>query len=273
MTTHSSLKSAFTLLLATSFFVSCNKDTVVPPVTNPVPTGNLLHKVTLNNTDSMVFDYTVDGKLQKITSTEFEEGNGPATFNFQYDAAGRVKEITSNASVRYSFIYEGDHLKMTENFIGNEKVSENNFVWNGNRITSNTVFMSIPQGDGSIKYKPTFKAMYQYDASGLLKKLATFTVNKNTYETTLINERVIEQVDDNYNPLSIMEPLNLVAFSEIHMPRNIIKESLYDGQGVKEEMTENSFVFDSQKRVISAVSNVSEPGHVPTPITVKYFYK
>jgi hypothetical protein len=84
---------------------------------------------------------------------------------------------------------------------------------------------------------------------------------------------VIEQVDNKNNPLSIMEPLNLVAFSEIQMPNNILKESLYNNQGVLEEITENSFVFDNLDRVVSAVSTVTEPGYTPTSIQVKYYYK
>jgi hypothetical protein len=273
MTTQFSGKHVFALLLAAIFFVSCQKDTVTPPVIDPQPTGSLLHKVTINDTDSLVFDYAGNGALQKITSTEFVVGGGPAIFNFQYDPAGKVKEISSNAGVRYKFVYESGILKLTENFLNNLKVSENNFVWAGNRIISNTVFTGVDMGNGTVIYKPSYKATYQYDASGLLKKLSTFIINGATNEATLENERVIDQVDNNYNPLVVMEPLNLVAFLEINMPKNILKETLYNNQGVAEEITENNFVFDNQKRVISAVSSVSEPGHTPTPINVKYFYK
>ena len=271
MLTRNSFQRVVLYIFVLIAFAACQKEISTPVPGNPPPSAKKLYKVTINNVDSMVFTYNSSGRLQKLSSTDPVEEH--IEFNFVYDNAGNVKELSTSAGELYKYVYENGKLRMTENYMDNVKVSENQFVWENSRISSNTVFIGTDGPNGSVVYKPTFKALYTYDAAGVMKSLSTYTINPVTQQTTLVNKRVIDQYDNNINPAVMIEAVNLLSFSEISMPHNILKESLFKEDGSLQESTENSYVFDAAKNIVSAVSTVTEPGRVPTVLNVQFSYR
>ncbi len=258
------------LFAATIFFISCHKDDYPYPI--PDTAAKKIWKIKTNDNDSTLFAYTTTGQLFKVITTEEGAGNNVVTYTLLYDPGSKVTEISSSTGVKHKFLYEGNKLTFSQNFEGANKVSENYFEITNNRISSNTLMSPFP-GHGAITYKPTFKTTYTYDAAGQLKKVTSYTVNPNTNAQIKVNEKEINQYDNNKNPLGILAPLTLVGIYDLPGEHNIIKETLYDDEGQIKETTVNGYVYDADKYPVTSTSTITPAIGSPTTKAFKYYYK
>jgi hypothetical protein len=122
------------LFTAAIVFTSCNKDDLHNP--NPNPAEKRIWKIKTNDIDSTLFAYTTSGELHKVITTEEGSGNDVVTYTFIYTPTSKVSEISSTAGDKHKFVYEGNRLKLTENYVGANKVSENHFEYSDNRVSA-----------------------------------------------------------------------------------------------------------------------------------------
>ena len=250
--------------------VGCDKKIAKPQPSEP-PKAKKLAKVTMNDADSIVFNYSSSGMLQKIISTEYKVNDKPVVFNLSYDAAGNTSEVNSSGGTRYNFIYQENKLILIENYLNGKKVAENNIGWLDGKVGSKTIFTGKDTDNGGTLYNPTFQVKSQYDGEGRIAKLSSYTI-KPGYVFDLVSEKVINQYHNSENPLHVLSSLDLIRFEQSPL-NNILKETLYNEKGEVDEITVNSYVFDNDNYVISAISVVTETGYSPTTISFKYFYE
>jgi hypothetical protein len=259
------------LFTASIFFISCKKNDIPGP--NPNPVEKKIWKIKTNDSDSTLFAYTTSGELHKVITTEEGSGNDVVTYTFIYTPTSKVSEISSTAGDKHKFVYEGNRLKLTENYVGANKVSENHFEYSDNRVSAIIVLTPSPGNNGANLYKLTFKTTYTYAGSGVLKKVTSYAVNPNTNAQTKVNEKEINQYDNNKNPLGILSPLTMARIFEFAGEHNITRETLYDGMGDVEETTLNSYVYDNDKYPVTSTSTITPATGSPTTNNFKYYYK
>ena len=261
------------LFTASILFISCKKDNHPSPVPDPDPVSKKIWKIKTNENDSTLFAYTTTGELHKVITTEEGMGNNVVTYTFIYTPDSKLSEISSTTGLKYKFLYESNTLKLTENYLGANKLSENHFEYSNNKVSAATVLTAFPGNNGGTLYKPTFKTTYTYDAAGQLKKVISYTVNPNTNAPTKVNEKEINQYDNNKNPLGILSPLSMVHIHDIPGEHNIIKETLYGENMQVEEITLNSYVYDKDNYPVTSTSTATPAGGTPSTINFKYYYK
>lgn len=267
------LRTKLSVLLTTALFLfSCNKNNDHPNP-GPAPAAKKIWKIKINQTDSALFAYTTTGLLHKVISTDNGNGSNTSSFTFQYDATNRITEISSAEGVKHKFVYENNRLRLTENFQGLNKVSENVFEYAGDKIITNTLFSRFDSTNGMSVYRPTFKVTYSYDNNGDVAKVIEYQKQVNGPLFYKLSERVIQQYDNAKNPLAVLNYLTLLTLYEIQGNKNILKQKLYDALGNEEESTVNTFQYDDAKYPISGTSTVTPGGGSPITASLIYYYK
>ena len=256
------------LLIATIAIISCNKKDVFP---NPNPVTKKIWKIKYNEIDSILFTYTASGQLHKVISTSQVGGNPNLTYTFLYDNANRVTEI-KGAGGKHKFAYENNRLKLTENYEGTKKVSENIFSYTGDKITTNTLFYRFINDNGISVYRPIFKTEYSYNNTGDVHTIINYHKQANGSQFYKYGEKVIEQYDNAKNPLAVLYYLNLVTIYDIQGSKNILTEKMYDAMGNIEETTVNTYQYDDAKNPISAICTITPTGGTSFSAAIAYYY-
>jgi hypothetical protein len=268
------LATTLSVLFSVSiFFISCKKNDIPGTKPSPNPVAKKLWKIKTNDNDSTLFAYTTTGELHKVIKTEEGSGDDVVTYTFIYTPTSIVSEIATSMGEKHKFVYEGNRLKLIENYVGPNKASEYFFEYSDNRLSTTFVRTPSRANNGGPLYNPTFKITYSYDASGELKKVASYAINPNTNAQTKVNEKEINQYDNNKNPLGILSPLTLARAFEFAGEHNITRQTLYNRLGQIEETTMNSYVYDDDKYPVTSTSTLTPNIGSPTTTNFKYYYK
>lgn len=264
------LKAAVIIALGFMFFSSCKKD---QSESNLIPDdAKKVWKIKRNDTDSILLAYTATGELFRVITTTDGDGQSLTTYTMLYDPASKLTAIGSNDGRKYEFVYEKGQLKLTENYQGAQKVSENRFDFENGRMTSNTLFMPFTNNE-VVTYKPTFKISYAYNSAGDVEKAITYTMNPNGAILKKYSERIIEQYDNSNNPMAVLKYLTLLSIYELPGSKNVLNGKLLDADGTMEEATVNTYVYDSEENAVSSTSLLTPVGGEPIITNFKYYYK
>lgn len=275
MKTNKSPYLIFVLAAGIAILAGCNKQPVtrIDPVPIPVPAAKKLWKIKSGEHDSTLLAYTTAGELLKVISTKGGPGTEPLTYTFMYDASSRVTTIYSNTDLTYKFVYEAGQLKLTENYAGSKKVSENYFQYVSNKLSSTTMFKAYPKENGVVTYLPVLETKYTYDVTGHLKKASSYTIDNKTHVLTPVGQKEISQYDNSSNPLSVIRSLTMVSLYEIPGEHNTLREIVYGSDGFLEETTVNHYVYDANDYPVSGISTVTPEGSNPVTKAFAYYYK
>jgi hypothetical protein len=260
--------ATFILAVSSIGFTSCKKDKSGPG-NNPGTQTKKISRIEENGVTTSSFGYNADGSLKTVT-TKLDDHN--VTFNFTYDNQKRPLEFVSSEGYKSKFVYQNNALTLTENYDGNEKVSENSFTYENGKVKSNTLFTGYPEPDGSIIYKPTFRSIYTYYGSGAVHKVSTYILNPFSDELELQLEYVYQEYDDKKNPLSVMADFSQVLMYQPVNTNNPKVEKMYNGLGEVEEITQNAYTYDAAGYPVTLTSTVTVTGEQPTVKNVKFFY-
>lgn len=261
--------SALILAVASIAFVSCKKDKKGPG-NEPQQPEKKIARVEQNGNTSASFTYNADGTLKTMTSN-MDQG-GLTTFTFTYNAQKKISEVKSSEGYTMKYVYQNNQLRLTENFLDGQKVSENSLEYENGRIKSNTVFTAFPQDGGNVVYLPTFKAVFSYHASGNAQKTSLYILNPMTDELELAQEFVYLQYDNKKSPLaSISEVAQVLMFQPLQI-NNPVVEKVLDKNGTVEESTEHVYTYDGAGYPTTLKTTVTVPGQTPTVINSKFFY-
>ncbi|HEY0677124.1 MAG TPA: hypothetical protein VGD17_02515 [Chitinophagaceae bacterium] len=263
-----SKSSVLLLAIAAIAFVSCKKDKSGPG--NPGNQTKKISRIEENGSTTASFEYNTDGTLKKV-STKFD-GPQTAVFSFTYDNQKRPIEVASDQGFKSKYVYVNNVLKLTENFEGATKVSENNFAYENGKLKSNTVFTAVPQPGGNTEYHPTYRAVYHYYPTGAVQKVSTYILNPLSGELELMFEYVYQQYDDKKNPLAVMSDFSqVIMFHPIHVNNPLI-EKLYGANGIVDETTQNVYTYDAAGYPLTCKSTVTPTGGTPLVKDIKYIY-
>ena len=263
----SAMISKLTLILAVASIAvaGCKKD----KGPKPVEQTKKISRVEENGQTTASFQYNTDGSVKTLT---MDLGIlDPTTFTFSYNAQNKISEVSMGGGDKVKFIYQGGSLVWAENYEAGEKVSENNFQYENGRMKSNTLLTGFPQGDGSIIYRPTYRAIYHYAANGNVQKVSTYALDDND-QLVLENETAYQQYDSKKNPLTaIAEFSQVMMYQPVSVNNPVIEKWLSDNGSVL-ETTENVYTYDAAGYPTTLRSTTTVPGQTPTVRNVKFFY-
>jgi antitoxin component YwqK of YwqJK toxin-antitoxin module len=261
-------KFSLVLAIASIAFTSCKKDKSGPD--NPPVQTKKLTRVEENGQTTATIEYNTDGTVKKFF-TDFGIF-GAVTFTFTYNAQKKVSEITSSEGFRSVFRYENGKLAWAENYEDGEKVGENNFQYENGRVKSNMYLTAYPQGGGHVIYRPTFQAVYNYNANGTLQKISNFVKADAGDQLVLDNEYVYQQYDTKKNPLTVISEFSQIMMYLPVSENNPLIEKFYNANGSVEETTENVYTYDAAGYPLTLKSTATTPGQTPSVRNVKFIY-
>lgn len=261
-------KFSLVLAIASIAFTSCKKDKSGP--SNPPEQIKKLTRVEENGQTTATIEYNTDGTVKKFF-TDFGI-LGATTFTLTYNAQKKVSEITSGDGFKSVLRYENGNLVWAENYEDGEKVGENSFQYENGRIKSNMYLTAFPQGGGHVIYRPTFQAVYTYNANGSLQKVSNYVKAAAGDLLVLENEYAFQQYDTKKNPLTVVSEFSQIM---LYMPvpaNNPLIEKVYNANGAVEETTANVYTYDASGYPLTLKSTVTAPGQTPTVRNVKFIY-
>ncbi|HYF32429.1 MAG TPA: hypothetical protein VD993_14995 [Chitinophagaceae bacterium] len=257
------------LAVASIAFVSCKKDRSPGNPGDPGGQTKRISRIEQNGNISASFTYNADGTLKTI-STAFTDHT--VNFAFSYNAQKKVTEFASDEGYKSKYVYINNVLDRTENYEDGQKISENIFTYENNRIKSNTLFTAFPQGNGNILYKPTYRAVYSYYGNGNVQRVATYTIDPVTDEVEPEFIYMYQQYDGKKNPLAVISDFSqILLYQPIHINNPLLEEML-DGNGTLLESTGHVYTYDAAGYPVTAKSTITPVGGTPTVIDIKYFY-
>jgi hypothetical protein len=256
---------ASAMLIALIFLISCNKK---DDLANHNPVSKKLRKIKFTETDSTLFTYTTTRQLHKVIY-----GSGAPAYTFLYDPSNRIAEISSTTGVKHKFIYENNRLRLAENYLGLNKVSESVFDYTGDKITTNTLYIRFDSANGVTVYRPSFRINYTYNSNGDATRITAYQKQVNGHQFYKYTEKLIEEYDNAKNPLAELSYLSLLTIYDIQGSKNILKEKTYDALGNIEETTVHTFQYDNAKNPVSGISTITPTGGTPFTISRTYYYK
>jgi len=259
------------LSIATIGFASCKKDKSNPgPDPDPTPVEKKLTSIEENGVRTASFTYNADGTLKEIQAF-FDPGNA-TTFVYTYNAQKKPVELVSDEGYKVKYVYENGVLRLTENYDGAQKVSENSFVYENGKMKSNTMLAGFPQPDGSILYKPTFRVVYTYNANGSVQKISNYVKTGLGDNLELEDEYVYMSYDSKKNPFSVIADFSQVLlFQPVHI-NNPLTEKYLDAAGATLETTENVYTYDAAGYPLTVKSTVTPTGGTATVTNTKFNY-
>lgn len=263
----------FTLLLATTMMmvVGCNKKPIAPQLPPPqpqIPTGKLAKVVY----DTGAYDslyYLADGKVAKLINN-IDPANGDGiTYQFQYDAAGRVERITNSEGGYHQYRYADGKLITISEYINQHKNSYKFFNYNNDVLTSMEIFTYNGLSGG---YEFVGLHTYEFYADGNLQQEITYTVNSFTgqlqkhmtvtysdYDTKLNTEETVRQVPYYYGVLKMKN----------NPGKRTVKREI---NGITTSFN-SYFTYDAQSKPLTKKFQYQDPsGELIETNTLYYYY-
>jgi antitoxin component YwqK of YwqJK toxin-antitoxin module len=262
------MKFAHILLAASIAIVSCRKNKSNPGPGTEAPAKKIT-RIEENGSTSAAFTYNANGSLKTVSMSV----NGTNTvFTFSYNAQNKPSEVVNTDGLKAKYVYENGGVKMIENYDGNEKISENHFTYENNRVKSNTLFIGFPGEGGNVTYLPMQRNIYHYSAAGALEKVSTYEADDFDGTLKLGQEYVYAAYDAKKNPLTVFSDFSAVIFQQPVHSNNPLIEKLLSETGTVVETTNNVYTYDAAGYPLTCTSTSTFTGGQPTVTNLKYFY-
>lgn len=262
------MKFAHILFAASIALVSCKKNKSNPGP-DPVTQSKKITRIEENGQTSATFTYNANGSLKAVSMSD----NGANTvFTFSYNAQNKPSEVVNTDGLKAKYIYENGGLKMIENYEDNQKISENHFTFENNRVKSNTLFIGFPGGGGNVTYLPMQRSIYHYSAAGALEKVSTYEADDVDGTLKLTQEYVYTAYDAKKNPLTVFSDFSAVIFQQPVHTNNPVQEKILSETGAVVETTNNVYTYDAAGYPLTCTSTSTFTGGQPTVTNLKYFY-
>jgi hypothetical protein len=257
--------AALLLAVASITFTSCKKD---KGNSNPVEQTRKLSRIEENGQTTATFTYNTDATLKTLL-IDFGPF-GSTAFEFTYNAQKKISQVVSSEGFTSKYSYEGGNLVWIENYEDGEKIGENDFQYENGKVKSNTVLTPYPDGNGNVVYKPTFRTIYTYYASGNVQKISTYVLGANN-QLELDHEYVYQQYDGKKNPLAVMSDFSQAFMYQPISINNPLIEKWYNATGGVDETTENEYTYDAAGYPVT-IKSTTTTGGTPTVRTTKLYY-
>lgn len=261
------MKFALVLLAAGIALTSCKKNK-----SNPTDSGTATKKITRieeNGNATATFSYNADGTIKTVS---MRSSGIDAVFTFSYNANKKPSEVVNTDGLKAKYIYDGAGLKMIENYDGNDKVAENHFTYEGNRVKSNTLFAAYPQGNGNVTYLPVHRNIYHYTAAGALEKVSSYEAHGLNGQLALAQEYLYTQYDTKKNPLTVLSDFSAVIFQQPLHTSNPLAEKMLGETGTVIENTNHVYTYDASGYPLTCTTTSTMVGGQPTVTNVKFIY-
>mgnify|MGYP001294259727 CR=1 FL=1 len=236
---------------------------------NPLPANALVKNLTWSANDYVQLTYNKNGQVaQRYSQWQFVQGD-PTKIkkfisDFQYDAQGRLTEITSPDGPVMQYQYQGGWIEKVRKVIPatGAVTEEVNYSIGNRRITQEIRRFTSPTTGAT-----TFlKSVFGYDDRGNLNRVDTYAKTASGNAFVLQETVLYSDFDDKINPTSWMlrTPYLPQVRWQINNPR---KKTVILAIAQTKKVTTYSYTYNEQGLPASQTTN-GEGG----PLTVYYQY-
>ncbi len=265
-------KMFFVTLSAVVLFSSCKKDKHDDgPV--PVPEKKIA-AVRIDQNNYLELTYGADGKLSRVKFAE-EETPGVQIMDITYGTNKRIKSILLNDGIEVEYIYENGRLAQTQTLAqtGHIITSGAYYYENGNLVDYGQ-FLPYPLEDGSegVLYKRVNDSKYVYNSDRSIRSITNTFRNPITDKMDPAGKRIYDTYDGKINPLKALDDFAYGFLQELN-PSNVTKETVYDENGVIEEVIERTYTYDSYGYPLTCSEKSTPTGGNAVIKTLRFTYK
>jgi hypothetical protein len=259
-----------TLIVSSLMFTACKKQPITPQLPPPQPqqpTGKLAKLVY----DTGAFDslyYLADGRIAKLVNNIDPVNGDGVSYNFVYDATGKVERINSSEDRSYRYSYENGKVIAISEYINQHKSSYKLFNYVNDVLTSMEIYVYNGAARG---YEFSALHNYSFYPDGNLKEEVAYAVNAFTGQ--LVKHMTIEysDYDNKFNAEELVRQVPYY-FGIVRLKNNPGKRVVKRDVPNITTIFNSIFTYDPQSKPMTKKFQYQDPSGVLIETNTLFYY-